>query len=80
MNTPSTVADTLDAGDGWITHDGGPMPVSGETMVLTKRGKSGMPDVHSTRADWWDDEDPQSSNWSCRQLHVRITAYRVVQP
>lgn len=46
----------------WIEHDGKGMPVDGATTVFVKL-RTGWIDWRHTRADYWHDEDPLSSNW-----------------
>lgn len=63
----------------WIKHDGGPMPVPGDTMVLTARD-GGRRDIEPERADWWDDETTEDSNWTCEPGKALITEYAIVTP
>jgi hypothetical protein len=61
--------------DGWIKHDGGPCPVDGDVMVKVRIDGC----EHGWRsAKWWDDENPEESNWSCEDSS-RIIAYKIVE-
>jgi len=62
----------------WIEHDGGPMPVPADTLVLTRRPHA--TDRFPKFAGWWNgDGSEDDSNWLLSAGEHRIIAYRVVQ-
>lgn len=72
------MAQASDTSD-WITHDGGPMPVPGDALVLTRR-PGATEDTRPELASWWDgDGSPEESNWLKSAGNARILEYRVVQ-
>lgn len=65
----------------WIEHDGGDMPVPGDTLVYVKF-RDGTDDVQCRKpvsAGWWDSYGaPDVSNWSSPEA-AGIVAYKVVK-
>lgn len=69
MTTPTSNADAGVVRDGWIEHDGGPMPVSPETMVRVKF-RSDFEDTGPAYIWCWDHAEELDS--------AAIIAYRVI--
>ncbi len=50
-----------------IPHNGGPMPVPGDTKVLVEH-RDGVNELEkgydTSPASYWDDEDPERNNWT----------------
>ncbi len=66
----------------WIEHDGGPMPVDAETLVIV-RFRDGREELErqASKAIFWGDGSDVDSNWSHEApSESDIVAYRVVKP
>lgn len=66
--------------DVWVEHDGGEMPVDGETVVIVRFRDGRQEEIREQmRAVWWSPIAGSRDHWKSTGAGSDIVAYRIVE-